>query len=581
MTRRPLWPVVIVLCAGLSPLWAAGPKLDDAPPPPRLDAPAIAAPWLEAPLPAGVDPTAAVGPLVDLSDLGHVVFDVRGSRGGKGDVAASYLTASDLIDRAVTHGKPQALPAMTFVAGDAEMGILTTLAGQVVFDGRGILGGRVQVRTAASVKDLPPAGAVFKLAAGRGKYDARDELRRVDRGGPAKNGIPITGKTVVVNQTVLGNTESSSDPTILVRDQELPIATAGVGASEEGIYADPVARRLRGASRERIRRFALANLPRDTPAWRRLRHVLQGDALRGAQVTLAYGLSLSDVRRQAVAYLSGLSLLARQEGRSFVVATPSAVTERFLRLRPLLRRRIKFVEDGELPRRAQPGMVYVLRTGNLPHPVFVALMAYSALPPVVAGDGAMSAAIALGRPFAMTRIDWNEHNVDTWLGRTLARSADERTRRLLASVYSAPRLKLAMALRGLSALFESASRDVPILTDSLASSVRLGQALIDASISTDALVEGKAPRLRVELLLARARNGDARARQLAEETYRNGRGTDAFLLRARVRDAAADRYLTLRVLAAFSRGSPRLTAAVARLALSTDPSLAPWAPAED
>src|SRR5690348_2947447 len=60
----------------------------------------------------------------ELAGFQNIVFDVRGSRGGNGDVASAYLTALDFIERLKYPHK------ITFVVDDSAKKILTVLTGQ-------------------------------------------------------------------------------------------------------------------------------------------------------------------------------------------------------------------------------------------------------------------------------------------------------------------------------------------------------------------------------------------------------------------------------------------------------------------
>src|SRR4051812_21218714 len=72
-----------------------------------VERPVLSVPALPQALSPVLPPNAA--PL-DLAGASHVVFDVRGERGGHGDVAAGYLTAADIVDRAYQHGALASLP---------------------------------------------------------------------------------------------------------------------------------------------------------------------------------------------------------------------------------------------------------------------------------------------------------------------------------------------------------------------------------------------------------------------------------------------------------------------------------------
>ncbi|MDE2293798.1 MAG: hypothetical protein KGL53_17205, partial [Elusimicrobia bacterium] len=179
---------------------------------------------------------AAAVPAVDLGGVRHIVFDVRGSRGGHGDVAAGYLTAGDVVDRVLEHKGREALPQLTFIADHTERGILSRLTGGDVYDGARILGGHAQVLDPGSVTpELPRADLYMSLAASEGEF------------GGAAQGVRFHPGTIFLTQTVLGNTESAAGgpATAWVGGRLNRLQPAGLRTEESGVYGDPVARRLR------------------------------------------------------------------------------------------------------------------------------------------------------------------------------------------------------------------------------------------------------------------------------------------------------------------------------------------------
>ena len=77
---------------------------------------------------------------VDLNKFQNIVVDLRGSRGGNGDVSAGFLFARQLIqDKGVKN--------LTLLVDDKTQNILNTLLGYKVKDGDKIWDGSVSVRS--------------------------------------------------------------------------------------------------------------------------------------------------------------------------------------------------------------------------------------------------------------------------------------------------------------------------------------------------------------------------------------------------------------------------------------------------
>ncbi len=516
---------------------------------------------------AGLAPAGRTLPPLDLAGFRHIVFDVRGSRGGKGDVAAAYLTAADLIGRAVTDG-PR--PSITFIADDAERKILAGLSGKTLADANRLFDGQVEVVSGLEVSRRPPADLFLALAAPTGEYARRKDLMKADGTKPVpKTWIPIFERGVVINQTVLGNTESADRgrATALVGDRRIELSNAGVAEGESGVYADPVALGLRGKASESVRRHLIDEIGDDVrPPLAALRGYLQGSVLAGAEPALVY--TGTKVKPQLRGYLRGLAAQAGWERKSYLVTSPSSITPEDVKSNWLLSRRIVFLDPGQpMPEKARPGRVYILNTGALPHPVFVGMMAYAAPPPLVAGDGAMSAAIMLGRPFALNRVPWNARNIDRYAERLMRNAPDAATRALIRRVYRGRLLNRESGLRAAVRLaahgdtFEQTSRHVPLLTDALVAAARAVRDLDVAEVAADELIAGVEDDVLTSALLAeRTIGGDALARKLAFQRLRQRKA--GWLVATALTQAAAGRVGVLKPFARVRLFDPLIARAV-------------------
>lgn len=463
-------------------------------------------------VPAAVPVAAKAGPASVVPQARHIVFDVRGSRGGHGDVAAAYLTAYDLLDR--TAGRDDAItPSISFIASETERRILSRLAGRTVKSGDDLFDGHAKVFENGLPEGAPAPDVLMNLAAAEGEAK------------PLQPGMRLKKDTVILTQTVFGNTESQSQgpATIYVDGRRLEHSPAGLARGEAGVYADPVARALRRMTPEQKKQFALDRLEEaDVPGSAAAAAVVRGEVLAGAEIGLAYGISHIDVKAQFEHYLAGLARHLDKTGGSYAIVTPSSFKAGDV-MTETLRARLVVVEgDPVLPEKAEKGKIYVLKTGTLPHPAFVSLMALSRPPPVLAGDGAMSAAIGLGRPFVMTRIDWNEANIQTYANRLILR-VPARDRDLVVDVYGKGKLHRALELEEIAPAVEQTARSIPILTDTMFAAVQAALDASDPEVPADLLVAGVAdPRLKASLISLRSVLGDVDAQEMASEALSGG-----------------------------------------------------------
>lgn len=357
-----------------------------------------------------------------LSSFEQIGFDIRGSRGGNGDVSASYLTALEFIQRH-DYQKP-----ILFIADDDSLKILSRLTGQPVKSGSTISN---QIRV-FKPQDLPkhfaPIDLYVQLASPTQAVRHRDSLSFAKE--KPKGTIPLREDAIVVTQTVFANTENSNPlkPYGSIRFGEVSdfddygtthfMRTPGFDNKDSGIYFDPVADQIAKLSPEQRRDFAIqeAKVSGDSA----VRSILEKKRLAGSKFALAYGLWRAEQQTQFRSYLEGLT--KKRIGESFVFITPIEVD--ISSWPNELRKKIVLLpENVSGPAQAKPGTIYIKKTPFLNHKLFTGLLGASEIPPVVAGDGAVSAASRIGRPFVMTQVPWNERVVEQ-VGQRLSAEAD-------------------------------------------------------------------------------------------------------------------------------------------------------------
>ncbi len=361
---------------------------------------------------------AVSGSPVNAESFEHILIDSRTWRGGSGDIAAAYNTALDLLGRMQYRGR------MTILGDDKSIEILSNLTGEQVQSRTSFSNKRINFLHEVDLsKEITPVDLYIRVASPSGAFDSEsfvfkmgtwdDVVRRhlpKGSGDQAVSGIPLKKNSVLISQPVLGNTENGHtiDPFAHGRANgvEFEMQAAGAGVGEAGIYVDPVARMLRGKLKEQVRDFVLkgsADIP-SSEAKNVISSIVSGQKLQGAKMGVAYGLSHTDIR-DFDDYLDGLAKSAKRKRRSYVIMTPDTYDSP-------RSESIEVVRLGEpLPRRPVSGKVYVVQTGVVPNNVFVGLMGLSELPLVLSGDGMLSAAINLGKPFWMAKLEWNEKNI--------------------------------------------------------------------------------------------------------------------------------------------------------------------------
>lgn len=408
------------------------------------------------------------------SKFKEIVVDVRGSRGGNGDVAGGYLTVMDFIQNY------QVKSSITILVDETSRKILERLA-----QGNTAFWSAVSVETIDSLPPIKIFDLYLALASPSGTFRYGNQLRErgknedVPQIEEAKKKINIKTEGVLIVQTVLGNTEnpSSLNPHAVVRSNGVnyEMSPAGIAPNETGIYSDYIAVQLRAKTAAEVRQFVLteAESIEDEFSRESVRQILRKNKLRGSSFGLAYGISAGATQTQFMSYLKGL---AARSTDSFCLVTPSRFDESDIK-DPELKGRVKIIASGqELPETAEPGKIYIVRAKTLPHKVFVGLMAYSmkaGLTPVGAGDGFMSAAINLGGPFALTRVSWNAKNIANLKARLIQVAAQFypdptqliSVKTIVENVFGKIDMRRAQDLKLLTPLFEAISRDIPDLSE--------------------------------------------------------------------------------------------------------------------
>lgn len=463
------------------------------------------------------------------SNFSHIVIDVRGTRGGKGDVAAGYLTALDFIFRLKFQGQ------ITLIVDDPSKSILSKLTGRKIEADSKLYAGKIQFEQPGLLRPMKPADLYLSLAnpSGTPKDPSTFDIIPKDGLSSSPTKIPIHDQTIKITQTVLGNTENrnSKNPKGLIQAGSyfFNMDPAGLAKHESGIYFDAVALRLRGKPKNAIRAFVKASIGHTQgPTGSTLSGILDNRLLADSTVGLVYGITAEEVKHQFERYLSGLSSAAQSMGKSYTLLTPSGFSLSDIKNDLSLRDRVVVLESSSsesIPKKAKPGTIYVVKTGALPHRTFVGLMAYSEIPPVVAGDGAMSAAAALGKPFLMTEVAWNKRNIQELATHLRGDGSHSPEAKAGVQKISDKELDVVLDLKPLEPAFESVLEKVKPLSDEMlfaaVEAKRVATAIETGSVPVALILKIPEENLRWDLLISAWKHGRSDARDVLIDLVKN------------------------------------------------------------
>lgn len=413
----------------------------------------------------------------EVSELKHILVDIRGSRHGHGDVSAGYLTALDLIDNHGFKGE------ISFVMSETEREIISRILGKDIQSGSSLKKNGINftffLPEDISSKNFAPADIVLQMARETGDVTDFQTFAFVNPG-EGTNRIPISKNGQIMTYSVYGNTETDKGlipySSITTENGIYPVHSAGVGPKENGIYYDPVATELAKKNPEQIKEYLLGQIGEmeDVETAKFLESVLKGEVLPGTSVSLAYGISVPETKDQFSEYLRAISLDIEKQGKPVNIITPSGFYEDDIP--DDLVDKVVVVDPLDPPKVVDPKKIYISRVPTLPHPVFTGLLGYSQIPPIIAGDGALGAAVTFGRPFAMTSVLWNEDNIEYFGDRFLLKANDREQLRILNAVFPnaghLPDLSRVVELNGaeFKNLFQQVSAEVPSIASSIVES---------------------------------------------------------------------------------------------------------------
>lgn len=342
-----------------------------------------------------------------------IVFDTRGDRGGQGDVAASYLTINEILNKYSFTGE------ISIIVSDKSQKIIHRLAdGNTQFFEKVHIFHEIQDADAIKMKmfDL-----YVSLANPSGVFYFKDEFF---------GKINFKKHSVFISQTVLGNIENDKAalPVGSIQFSEISSptyhwSTPGIDPekNELGIYSDYVAQEYRNLTLQETQyKLAEENSRSEIHrAKKQLEDLIRMNIKSDIQIGLMYGISLPNTHDQLESYLMGINTErmkpeSKNSLKPLVIITPSHFNKLNIKSDLLRNQIVEISKDQQILPDLDKYKIYVLETPTLSHRIFVGLISLSmknGVVPLGAGDGFLSAAIELGGPFVLTKVAWNAPNI--------------------------------------------------------------------------------------------------------------------------------------------------------------------------
>ncbi len=195
----------------------------------------------------------------------------------------------------------------------------------------------------------------------------------------------------------------------------LQFSAAGLGRERLGILVDKSVDRYVGKTLEERRALAAEVFGESSL----IRELIQRTTHAEAKLGFAYGIHNevfeSEVWKpypgQFASYLEGVKAIAQESGAPVILLSPND-RGALDKARGTVDAKILGLEDLAHLKSLKKKEVYVVATGPISNRQFVALTAVSDIPYLIEGDSSLSAAVRLGKPFAMLKGPWGLFGID-------------------------------------------------------------------------------------------------------------------------------------------------------------------------
>lgn len=429
-----------------------------------------------------------------------IMVDAHSVRGGNGDVAPSYLFISELLTKYQFKGRIILLVKVRdeFDRNMSKIHSGLSILQKIVPDFQRF-SSRVEILDSEKFREKHfntglKVDLSVSFAGVNGDFQLPGAWHFPEPGEMWDEKSIYHDKTIFIQLPVFGNTENKDSVFSLARtmigNREMVLMPPGLGSEENGVYFDHVAGSLRGKSREELRAYIQdrAISVEDTETQKRVQFFTGAESINRFHLGFLYGISIGEVRTQFFTYLEGLRPMVNMQSRPIILLTPSGVKPTGFPHQ--LDSYVKLISlDEPLPTKFENGKVYVVPIGGVKHDMFNALLAFSELPPIVAGDNALSAILALGKPFVMTQVKWNQKNVKNLLDRLEqnARALGLRGFQKIRRHLERGDLSVILDVRKFAPAFWMLQSQIPLLSErfiSIIQSLRTGES---ADVNDEAL----------------------------------------------------------------------------------------------
>ena len=373
------------------------------------------------------------------NSFSHILVDCTGEgRGGHGDFMAAYLTAVDLVQ---TYGCK-----VSIAIDERAYSEFSHCLGQERVETQGVY----------------PQFIDGNLASQETTVDLCLQVSSTHGLAPRlPHGFQSHERTVFLAETTFGREHQGIGSYVQVGNyKKALLGSAGIGESAKGVYFDPVASQLRQRPPEWVKNW-LQTVSK-TKNEKRLLPLLEGSKIQVGFLYPSPDNTVGDLSH-CMTYIKSLPV-RHQKATVLLCRSELLESDQIHRLKDVQIIR----SEASLPRQLKKGTVYLIDTGFLSHAVFTGWLAYSHVPPMISGDGTLSACLELGIPFVFSPPVWGRNIVDALRVRLLKLTPHPHEQDLINQVYAVDtRLDQIMILRDHPEWFERLRESVPYLTDSI------------------------------------------------------------------------------------------------------------------
>lgn len=430
----------------------------------------------------------------------HIVFDVSKARRGLGDIAAAVTMARSLRNQGY-NGQ------ITFASSEKSLQRLEMLIGPSI--------SKYEINNTQTMQPIKSADLYFELA-GKIKSNRPDQSAVASFRSSIKNVVKNWKTIDMVYMPVFSNEEDLYGDGIFAGLLNLSgttfrLSAPGLGLSENGVNQDPFVEALRNMN-EVDRYNTLIEQLDIIDEHHPIQDARQFLTKKNIRVTTGYGHHFdSETPRRIKQFQSYFTALRNPDTATVVFIPGSTKDSSYFTNLP---EGVKIL-DNTSPKSLKKQYVYVAPTERLPQNLFNALLANSTAPPLVFGDGAVSAATRLGLVFGVGTVPWNLNSINHLKQRLMNFTSSSNLQNLVSAIYNSanPSYESVEKLwnSDYKALVSSELKNVPLLFKQLEDIFTLSKSWVDGKMNYKQAMQSSDDIFRTDLLLKMAKDGDQKA----------------------------------------------------------------------